>query len=199
MSTITLRRLRADDSIAELTDLLHRAFARLGASGLNCSCVNQTPDTTRQRIGDGDCLIALTGARMVGTVTLQTADPLAEIAYYRQPNVASLHQLAVDPGQQGMGVGQALLRSAEAWAIRQHCVALVLDTPEPARHLHAYYARQGFSLQCRAQLGGRSYRSVVLCKPVRTAACARPHTAWPPRHPAEMALLARQARLDRHL
>ncbi|MBE0546148.1 MAG: GNAT family N-acetyltransferase [Rubrivivax sp.] len=192
MSTIALRRLRPDDSIDELTAMLRRAFARLGASGMNCTCVEQTPDVTRQRIGQGDCVVALAGPRIVGTVTLQTADPQAEIAWYRHPSVASLHQLAVEPVHQGTGVGKALLHAAEDWAFKQRCVALALDTPEPALHLHAYYARQGFSRQSTVQIAGRTYRSAVFSKPVRLAPRAVWHDVWPPRRPGETALLARQ-------
>jgi GNAT superfamily N-acetyltransferase len=199
MSTITLRRLRPDDSIDELTAMLRRAFARLGASGLNCTCVDQTPDITRQRIGEGDCLVALKGRHIVGTVTLQTADPQAEIPWYQHPSVASLHQLGVEPDHQGGGVGKALLQAAEEWAFKQRCVALALDTPEPARQLHAYYARHGFSRQSTVQIAGRSYRSAVFSKAVRLVSRTVRHEAWPPRHPAEMALLARQQhRSHRH-
>ena len=192
MSTITLRRLQPDDSIDELTALLRRAFARLGAGGLNCTCVDQTPDITRQRIGEGECLVALNGPRIIGTVTLQTSDPKAEIPWYRHPSVASLHQLGVEPVHQGGGVGKALLNAAEEWAFKQRCVALALDTPEPARQLHAYYVQQGFSRQSIVQIAGRSYRSAVFSKVVRQVPRTVWHEAWPPRHPAEMALLARQ-------
>ena len=199
MSTLTLRRLRPDDSIDELTAMLRRAFARLGASGLNCTCVDQTPEITRQRIGDGQCLVAVDGRRIVGTVTLQTADPWAEVPWYRHPSVASLHQLGVEPAHQGSGVGSALLQAAEAWAFRQRCSALALDTPEPARHLHAYYARQGFDRYATVQIEGRSYRSTVFSKPVRQAPAAFRPTDWPARHPAERALLVQQQeRADRH-
>jgi GNAT superfamily N-acetyltransferase len=192
MSTFTLRRLRPDDSIDELTAVLRRAFARLGSIGLNCTCVDQTPDITRQRIGEGECLVAFAGSRIVGTVTLQTSDSRAEIPWYRHPSVASLHQLGVEPVHQGSGIGKALLRAAEDWAFKQRCVALALDTPEPARHLHAYYGRHGFGLQSMVQIAGRSYRSAVFNKPVRGALHPVRHDAWPPRHPAEMALLGKQ-------
>lgn len=195
MSTITLRRLRPDDSMDELTAMLRRAFTRLGASGMNCTCVTQTPAITLQRIGLGDCLVALAGTRMVGTVTLQTADPQAEIGWYRHPSVASLHQLAVEPSHQGAGIGQQLLRAAEVWAFNQRCVALALDTPEPARHLLAFYASQGFKRQSTVQIPGRSYRSAVLSKSVRHNPTVPQEQAWPPRHPAEMALMAQQVRL----
>jgi GNAT superfamily N-acetyltransferase len=199
MSTITLRRFRPDDSIDELTALLRRAFARLGTSGLNCTYVDQTPDITRQRIGDGDCLVALNGRRIVGTATLQTADPQAEIPWYRHPSVASLHQLGVEPDLQGVGVGKALLQAAEDWAFRHRCVALALDTPAPARQLHAYYAHQGFSRQSTVQVAGRSYRSAVFSKVVRHVLPTAWHEAWPVRHPAGMALLVKQQhRTHRH-
>jgi len=97
-----------------------------------------------------------------------------------------------EPDHQGSGVGKALLHAAENWAFKQRCVALALDTPEPARHLHAYYARQGFSRQSTVQVAGRTYPSAVFSKPVRQAPRAVRHDAWPPRHPAETALLARQ-------
>ena len=194
MSTITLRPLHADDSMDDLTAMLRRAFAPLGASGLNCTCVNQTSAVTRQRIGLGDCLVALSGSRIVGTVTLQTADPQAEIGWYRNPDVASLHQLAVEPCHHGKGIGAALLRAAERWALVHGCSALALDTPEPARHLRAYYARQGFWQRSTVQLADRTYRSAVLGKPLRRALGAPGRDAWPARHPAEMALLAKQMR-----
>lgn len=40
---LTLRKLRREDSIEELTYLLHRAYARLGAVGLNYTAVDQVP------------------------------------------------------------------------------------------------------------------------------------------------------------
>lgn len=189
MSTLTLRRLQPDDSIDELTALLRRAFARLGASGLNCTCVDQTPGVTRQRIGRGNCLIALEGPRIVGTVTLQAADPEAEVPWYRHPWVASLQQLGVEPGHQGAGVGTALLHAAEHWAAQKGCRTLALDTPEPARHLHAYYARHGFEPLAIIQRAGRNYRSAVFGKPVRPTQPMALPTARPPRYPSETALL----------
>ncbi len=192
MTTITLRRLRPDDSIDELTAMLRRAFARHGNRGLNCTCVDQTPDITRQRIGQGECLVAVDRSRIVGTVTLQEADPWAEIAWYRHPNVGSLHQLGVDPDVQHHGIGAALLRAAESWAARHRFEALALDTPEPARHLHAYYEGQGYTRLTTVHIAGRNYLSAVFNKPMRQATRRSLDDAWPPRHPAEIAMLARK-------
>jgi GNAT superfamily N-acetyltransferase len=194
MNALTLRRLRPEDSIDELTALLHRSFARLGADGLCCRGVYQSAMVTRHRIALGDCLVAVVDSRIVGTVTLQAPSPHAAIDWYRHSSVASLHQFAVDPTHQGIGIGRALLRAAERWAFVERCATLALDTPEPAQRLRAYYGRQGFSLLSTVQVEGRGYRSAVLSKAVRLAPRSASQDDWPARHPAEMALMAKQAR-----
>ena len=51
---ITIRRITASDSLAELTELLHRAYARLGRMGLNYTAVDQSVEDTARRIGHGE-------------------------------------------------------------------------------------------------------------------------------------------------
>lgn len=63
-----IRAFLESDSISELTVLLHRAYARLGAMGLNYTAVDQTPEVTAQRIRGGNCFVAADGARLVGWV-----------------------------------------------------------------------------------------------------------------------------------
>ena len=50
---LQLRLFQASDSIAELTLLLHRAYARLGDMGLNYTAVDQAPEVTAKRIRGG--------------------------------------------------------------------------------------------------------------------------------------------------
>ena len=161
---ITLRRLQVGDCLNQLTDMLHRAFSRLGEMGLPCSCVNQTPEITRNRIADGVCFVAVTGEHIVGTITLYPPDVNSASNHYRDVRIASARQLAVDPQFQGVGVGMALLRLAEDWARCEGYARLALDTPEPAAHLVAYYLRQGFRMEESLQFPGRAYRSVVFAK-----------------------------------
>jgi hypothetical protein len=69
---IAIRPLDPHDSIEGLTALLHRAYAPLGAMGLNYTAVDQTPSDTRSRIGKGICFVAVDGGgRLVGTVLFQ--------------------------------------------------------------------------------------------------------------------------------
>lgn len=194
MTTISIRRLLPNDSLEDMTEMLHRAFAPMGERGLNCTCVDQSLETTRQRVALGDCFVAVSRQRIVGTITLHRTDRYSPVAWYRHPQVASLHQFAVDPGHQGDGIGLALLRAGEQWALSRRFHTLALDTPEPARHLHAYYGRQGFGVKGAVQLPGRTYQSVILGKAIGVQ-CRRPSLdTWPPRHPFEMALLARTTR-----
>ena len=161
---VRLRRLRAGDSFEQLTGMLHRAFSRLGEMGLGCSCVNQTADKTRERISRGECFVATSGERIVGTITLYAPDTASASRHYRDARIAGVGQLAVDPRFQGRGVGGALLRLAEDWARHQGYARLALDTPEPASHLIDYYRRQGFRSEEVLQFPGRSYRSVVFAR-----------------------------------
>lgn len=191
MTGIAIRRLQLSDSLEELTSLLRRAFSSLGRQGLNCTCVDQTVDVTRQRVHLGDCFVAVADRRVVGTVTAHGVDPASPVSWYRNPAVASIHQFAVDPSHQGSGVGRALLRTAEAWARSRQYLQLALDTPEPAEHLRAFYGRRGFMQAETIQLAGKAYFSVVLSKAVNPPARQSSQFSWPARHPAEMAALQR--------
>jgi GNAT superfamily N-acetyltransferase len=164
VTEIAIRPLCATDSLVDLTTMLRRAFAELGRQGLNCMCVDQKPETTRQRVSLGQCFVAVVKGKMVGTVTVQGVDPTSPVDCYRRDWVASIHQLAVDPEHQCASVGRALLRTAELWARGRTYAELALDTPQPATHLHAYYLRRGFRLVDTVHVAGRAYLSSIFSK-----------------------------------
>jgi GNAT superfamily N-acetyltransferase len=166
MNVITLRRLGADDSLAELTAMLHRAFARLGRMGLNCTCVDQPVAVTRQRIAQGECFVAEYSRLPVGTITLQRPDPRSESPWYRRGFVASAHQLAVDPQFQGNGLGTTLLEFAEEWARASGYRELALDTAQPASDLLRFYRAHGYRIVDSVRFPGKCYPSAVLSKAV---------------------------------
>jgi GNAT superfamily N-acetyltransferase len=161
---IYLRPWRNSDSSQALTELLHRAFAGLARKGLDCASGRQSAAQTAQRLQRGQTLVAELDGRLIGTLSLYDSQPHSEAHSYRAPDVASIHQFAVDPTWQGQGVGEALLRLAERRARAQGKRRLALDTPQLARHLLAYYLRHGFQIEESLRFTGRSYHSVVLCK-----------------------------------
>ena len=71
MNDLTLRPLAADDSIEALTALLHASYASLAAQGWNFTAVDQSVQTTRERVASGQAFVALsTTGELVGTVTV---------------------------------------------------------------------------------------------------------------------------------
>ena len=73
--SLTLRLLRSDEPVAPITALLHRAYARLAAMGLNYTAVDQGDDVTARRARRGACLVAEVDGRLVGTLAFHGPDP----------------------------------------------------------------------------------------------------------------------------
>jgi GNAT superfamily N-acetyltransferase len=166
-ATIVVRRFDPTlDSLEELTVMLRGCFARLGGMGLNCTCVDQTVETTRERIARGDCYVAVGNGRIIGTMTLCGHDDDSPCELYRCADIASLHQFAVALDAQNAGIGTALLAVAEQWAAARGYSELALDTPWPAAHLLAFYRARGFRIVDMVEFSGKHYDSAILTKRV---------------------------------
>lgn len=166
-TSLQIRPLQPTDSIAELTSLIHRAYARLGNMGLNYTAVDQTAEVTAERIRGGACFVVVDGTRVIGTITAQPTYAENECEYFTRPGVAAAHQFAVDPDRQGEGVGRMLLEQVEQWARVGGYQELALDTAEQATHLVDMYGRLGYRHVGHVQWTGKVYRSVVLSKRLR--------------------------------
>jgi len=162
--TFTIRLLTEQDSIAELTELLHNAYAQLGAMGFNYTAVDQPEHVTRRRISGGECYIAVNGGLVLGTILFHRHP--RGCAWYEQAHVAAVHQFGVRPNAQRHGVGAALLTFAEDRARAHGAGELALDTSEGATHLIAWYRKMGYRQVETAQWTGKTYRSVILSKPL---------------------------------
>jgi GNAT superfamily N-acetyltransferase len=167
--SISIRVLDRSDSLERLTELLHRAYAPLGARSLNYTAVDQSVADTAQRISRGVCAVATVADAIMGTVTV-CGGPFAQsrCAWYREPHVAFAQQFAVEPSYQRRGIGSALMTWAEAWARERGYRELAVDTAEPALDLVAYYERRGHRRVDDVQWPGKRYRSVVLSKSLST-------------------------------
>ncbi|MGU7785240.1 GNAT family N-acetyltransferase [Burkholderia sp. PU8-34] len=176
IGNVVLRRFDpAQDSYEQLTTMLHRAFARLGMMGLNCTCVDQDEAVTRRRAQAGDCYVVVSDGNMIGTMTLYAQDAASACGHYHRHDVASIRQLAIDPSWQNRGIGKSLLAFAEYWASTRGYAELALDTPYPAEHLVAFYRRQGFRIVDIVHFAGKRYDSAILSK---APVVARTLAAW---------------------
>ena len=160
----TIRELQPSDSIDSIIELLHRAYAPLGAMGLNFTGVDQTREETERRIGRGVCALAVTGERLIGTILVVGGKPVVGCRWYCEPYVARAHQFAVEPELQHRGIGGDLMQWAESWAQRHGYRELAVDTAEPAKHLRAFFSRRGYRFIEFVQWSAKRYRSVVLSK-----------------------------------
>ncbi|HEU4724742.1 MAG TPA: GNAT family N-acetyltransferase [Candidatus Eisenbacteria bacterium] len=161
---ITIRDLRPDDSIPEITSLLHAAYAGLAALGFRYVATYQDDDVTRRRLERGFPLVAEEGGRLIATVTLYPSRPDALPAWYRRPEVCYFGQFGVLPAYQKQGLGARLMDEVEKRAAARGAAEIALDTAEGAAHLIAWYERRGYRFIEYVQWPTTNYRSVVMSK-----------------------------------
>jgi predicted N-acetyltransferase YhbS len=163
---ISIRPLGPDDSVEGLTELLHRAYAALGANGWNYTAVDQIVEVTHKRLAEGTCLVAVDrDGRMIGTIMYNPP----HTSYQGSPwlcrsDVAHLGQFGVEPSLQRGGIGARLMAAVEGMARADGAREIALDTAEPAVHLIDWYARCGYRFIEHAQWKGKRYRSVIMSK-----------------------------------
>lgn len=159
-----IRLFTEGDSLTELTTLLHASYAQLGAQGFNYTAVDQTEDITRERLEDGECYIALSEGRMLGTILFRDAEHAHGCPWYDRSDVSSFHQFGVLPDSQGQGIGGKLLTLVEAKAKETGAKEIACDTSEGAADLIHWYTRRGYRQVGHAQWEGKKYRSVLISK-----------------------------------
>lgn len=170
-SVFALRRFQDRDAVA-LTDLLHAAYAELGARGLNYTAVDQTPATTLTRSRGGQCWVVESDGILLATLTmsLPPSTDLKELTTAAQPpHRAWLNQVAVSPSARGRGIAADLWRRGRAWAAAQGATSVGVDTAIPAEHLVAIYSAWGFTYADTIHWPGKTYDSVVLTRPLTRA------------------------------
>lgn len=166
--SLVIRALAETDSLAELTALLHAAYAQLGQLGFNYTAVDQGEDETRRRIAGGECYVACEDGRLIGTIMFYR-NSKGHHPWYSRPDVATVGQFAVAPAFQKRGIGARLMALAEDRAVATGAAEIALDTSEGATHLIAWYTRLGYRRVAHAQWTGKTYRSVILSKALATS------------------------------
>jgi predicted N-acetyltransferase YhbS len=159
---IIVRPLGPDDSIGELTDLLHRAYAQLAKMGLRFLATHQDDAMTAKRISHGECFVALRNGELCGTILYKPrAGEAGGPPWYGREGVAGIAQFAVEPKLQANG---RLIDMVEQQARESGAAEISLDTAEPATHLVGWYSRLGYRFIEHWQWSYTNYRSVVLSK-----------------------------------
>jgi GNAT superfamily N-acetyltransferase len=157
-----------NDSIDEITELLHRAYATLAARGFNYVAATQSSEVTVSRLTSGQGYIArqIDSDKIIGTITYYTKPRNAgdEPDYYKKSAVGHFGQFAVLPELQKTGIGHKLVKFVESLAKEDGKEEIACDTAEGANDLVAYYTRFGYRLIEHHQWDKACYLSVILSK-----------------------------------
>src|SRR5690242_14231846 len=94
---VTIRRLSDEDSLDDLTGLIHRAYKTMADQGHNATGSYQTVETTRLRCSEGTCFVAEADGKLVGTAMLVTRMEHTKPELYCDSGLAVLGQFGVDP------------------------------------------------------------------------------------------------------
>jgi len=164
-----IRRLRPEDSLEELTHLVHAAYAARLAEGLRFVGTHQTVEITAERIAGGHAFVAADGERLIGTVIARPPQAKSSAPLYREPRTWSFGQLAVLPEFNGRGLGWQLQVSAVELALEHGARTMALDTAAPAQRLIALYETWGYQIVGRADWRPTTnYESVLMARPIST-------------------------------
>ncbi len=177
---IVVRLLAPTDSIRDLTQLLHRAYAKQVAMGLRPLAGRQDDETTRRRCAAGECFVALMRddagrgrgrkaeprERIVGTILFHEIEDAEGPAWFRRKDVDYFSQFAVDPDLQGQGIGRLLLDHCERRALENGAKELSCSMAEPDRELYEFYMRRGYRLIGHWQWPYTNYKSAILSKAI---------------------------------
>ncbi len=93
---------------------------------------------------DRTILVAEQAGELLGLVTAALARPDPGPLTTRRVR-GHVPELVVAPGHRRRGVGRALMRAAEAWALERGAVELVLTVWEGNLAAEAFYARLGYA------------------------------------------------------
>ncbi|MCA8914631.1 MAG: GNAT family N-acetyltransferase [Planctomycetes bacterium] len=164
MDDVHIRKLRAEDSLDQLTLLLNRAYQRLVDLGFNYTASYQDVQTTAERIQHGECYVAVLDGRIVGTVNVELTGRTNPPWVRGRRDVAYASQLGVDPDVRHRGLGAKLMDVAEERARQAGFKYIAGDTSEGADYLLKFYGGRGYEVMAHHQWEGKTYRSVVLVK-----------------------------------
>ena len=163
---IIVRPFSENDSITELTELLHRAYKFLADMDLHFVATWQGEDITRKHVSKGECFIAELNGRMVGTILIYSwkNDDITLPGWYQRDDVRVFGKFAVDPDYQKQGIGNQLLEYIEEFCRKKGIKELALDTSDKAQHLIDYYLKRGYRIICTHKWPAVNYHSIVMSK-----------------------------------
>ncbi len=102
----------------------------------------------QRRVGDGaSVLVAVEGGRLLGCVTYVPPGLSSDLVEWDDPRAAGIRMLAVEPEQQGRGIGRALAGACVRRAEADGADRVLLNTTDRVPAAHRIYRSMGFLRQ----------------------------------------------------
>ena len=135
VADIAIERLPAGfDRWQELLALILRSFAYMdGVIDPPSSALRLTPESLARKSAKEVCFVAFDGDRLVGCVFVA-----------ERRDALYVGKFAIDPREQGKGIGRRLMKAVEDHARRLDSPALELETRIELTGNHAAFRRMGF-------------------------------------------------------
>jgi predicted N-acetyltransferase YhbS len=131
---LLIRPARAEEADA-IVALIHRAFGQYrGKLRPESSALLESADTIRAAMKTGTILLAVRSGTILGCISVQ-----------RKADFAYAGRLAVEPMEQGTGIGRALIARAEAVARQMGAARLRVDVRLKLRDNLAFLRALGFA------------------------------------------------------
>lgn len=156
------------DSLEQITQLLHSAYAKLASKGFNYVAATQSTEVTQSRLNSGQGVIARKGGVIIGTITYYTGTRgTYEPEHYKKSSIGHFGQFAVLPALQKHSIGSKLVEFVESLALADGKSEIACDTAEGAIDLVTYYKSRGYRTIGYHQWEHATYRSVLLSKSLK--------------------------------
>lgn len=166
LAPLTLRELTSEDSLVDLTALLHRAYAPLATEGMHYLASHQATEMTVQRLVGATTVVATdeTGA-LIGTISVAHPDtPNPYLDFYDRIGNSHFFMFGIDAAYQGSGLGTQFMEHIEQIAIDLGADEIACDTSEDAHRLIDWYTKLGYARVGTVDWDIVNYRSVLLAK-----------------------------------
>ncbi len=163
-SPLIVRPFSKIDSVPEITELLHLAYAEWKDAGLQFTACDQDDAKTLHRLTEGTAWLAEVDGRLIGTIALIPGRESHELPYYRRDGLFFFSQFGIHPDFKGQGFGKMLYEVAETHARDLGGQEIACDTSIRATRLVQLYTAWGFAEVAHHDWNFTNYISVVLAK-----------------------------------
>lgn len=156
-----------DDSINNITKLLHRAYSIHKKKKLNYLASYQNNDVTYSRLKSGKSFVAVIKPnKIIGTITVYDNSTSILHRHYGKKNTYHFGQFAVDPEYQGLSIGKNLYLTIEKYCKENKAYSIMTDTSVKAKKLIRMYNKWGYRIIDKEHWENTNYYSFIFEKKI---------------------------------